>query len=77
MNLVVTWIVGSAAVVTSVGVLWTKLVKPVVAWGVRLDRTMSFVEQQMIPNGGTSLRDSVNRIESRLSALENHVTQPR
>ena len=74
---VVTWLGGLAAVVTSVGILWTKLIKPVIAWGVRLDKTMSFVEQQMHPNGGTSLRDSINRIEYRLTALEEHVTTPK
>lgn len=74
---VVTWVVAAAAFVTASGVLWNKVIKPIIDWGVRLDKTMSFVEQQMIPNGGSSLRDSVNRIENRLNLLEEHVTRPR
>ena len=73
----VTWVGMAAAFVTSIGILWKKVVKPIISWGMRLDRTMGFVEQQMHPNGGTSLRDSVNRIESRLTALEDLVTRPR
>lgn len=74
---VVTWVGASAAFVTSIGILWRKVVKPIISWGMKLDRTMSFVEQQMHPNGGTSLRDSVNRIEKRLGELEELVTRPR
>lgn len=73
----VTWVGMAAAFVTSVGILWKKVVKPVISWGAKLDRTMSFVEQQMYPNGGTSIRDSLNRIEQRLTVVEDFVTQPK
>ena len=74
---IATWVGTVATVVASVSIIWKKAVKPVISWGIRLDKTMSFVEQQMVPNGGTSLRDSVNRIEYRLSALEDHITNPK
>lgn len=75
--MVVVWLGMAAGVVTSVGILWQKLVKPVIAWGMKLDRTMSYVEQQMHPNGGTSLRDSLNRIEQRLTFVEDFITKPK
>lgn len=74
---VVLWVGAAATFVTSVGILWRKVVKPVVRWGMQLDRTMSFVEQQMLPNGGSSLRDSLNRIEQRLTFVEDYITQPK
>ena len=74
---VVAWLASVAAVLTSLSIIWTKLVRPIIKWAVRLDRTMTFVEQQMVPNGGTSLRDSINRIESRLVTVEEFLTTPR
>lgn len=76
MSLVL-WVGAAATFVTSVGILWRKVVKPVIRWGMQLDRTMSFVEQQMLPNGGSSLRDSLNRIEQRLTFVEDYITQPK
>lgn len=74
---VVAWLASVAAVLTSLSIIWTKAVRPVIKWAVRLDRTMTFVEQQMIPNGGTSLRDSINRIEARLVTVEEFLTTPK
>lgn len=77
MMTVVVWVGAAATFVTSLSILWKKLVQPIIAWGVRLDRAVSFVEQQMVPNGGTSVRDALNRIEQRLTSVEDHITRAR
>lgn len=74
---VLSWIIAVGGAIGAVSVVWAKLVKPVVGWGLKLDRMMEFVEAQMVPNGGTSLRDSVNRIEARLASVEEHLTLPK
>ena len=42
---------------------------------VELARKVDEVHAELKPNGGSSLRDAVDRIEARVSALE-HVTKP-
>jgi len=74
---VVMWLGAVAGCVTSVGIIWRGLIRPVIRWGTRLDKTMSFVEAQMLPNGGSSLRDALNRIESRITIVEDFVTRPK
>lgn len=73
----VAWLGTVAAVVGSVGIIWRGLIRPIIKWAIRLDKTMAFVEAQMVPNGGTTLRDSVNRIEARLVQVEELITQPK
>ena len=73
----VQWIITTGATVGALGIIFQTLVRPVFRWAQRLEKTMTFVEQQMLPNGGSSLRDSVNRIESRLTVVEEHITLPR
>lgn len=71
------WLGMIAGAVTSISIIWRQAVRPMMKWAMRVEKAMSFVEAQMVPNGGTSLRDSVNRIEARLLSLEEHVTSPR
>jgi hypothetical protein len=71
------WIITTGATVGALGIIFQTLIRPVFKWAQRLEKTMTFVEQQMLPNGGSSLRDSVNRIESRLTVVEEHITLPR
>jgi hypothetical protein len=70
----VQWIITTGATVGAMGIIFQTLVRPVFKWAQRLEKTMTFVEQQMLPNGGSSLRDSVNRIETRLTVVEEHIT---
>lgn len=63
--------------IVSIGIIYRGLVRPVYKWATRLERTMDYVEMQMKPNGGSSIRDSLNRIESRLTLVEEHITNPR
>lgn len=71
------WIITTGATVGALGIIFRTLVLPVFKWARRLEKTMTFVEQQMLPNGGSSLRDSINRIETRLTVVEKHLTIPR
>jgi hypothetical protein len=73
-----------AGIITSLGVIYRGLVRPIYRWAKRLTETVSVVEAQMRPNGGSSLRDaidnltsSISRIDERLTHVEDHVTKPR
>jgi uncharacterized alpha-E superfamily protein len=64
------WIITSGGVVAAVGVMWRGVAWPVIKWGRRIEKAVTFVEMNMTNNGGTSLRDAIDRIESRLKAVE-------
>lgn len=70
------WIITAGGVVGALGIIFQTLVKPVLRWGRRIESAVSVVESNMVNNGGTSLRDAVDRIESRLTQLEDLVTKP-
>lgn len=66
-----------AAVVAAVGVIWAKLIRPLIRFGQRVERTMTRVEYELGTNGGGTMRDQVNRIaeeqtrqSARLDTLE-------
>jgi hypothetical protein len=46
-------------------------------WGQKLEKTIDFVEEQMKPNSGSSVRDSLDRIENRLTLVEAYITKPK
>lgn len=71
------WIITAAAVVTAVGVLWQKGILPIYKFAKKMEQHVAFVEEQMTPNGGSSLRDSINRIEKRVNAIEEYLTVPK
>lgn len=71
------WIITAAAVVTAVGVLWRKVVLPVYKFAKKMEQHVTFVESQMTANGGSSLRDAIQRIEQRVNVIEEHLTRPR
>lgn len=71
------YLITAAAVVTAVGVLWQKLIMPIYKFAKKMEQHVTFVENQMTPNGGSSLRDSINRIEARVNAIEEHLTFPK
>ena len=71
------YLITAAAVVTAVGVLWKKVVLPVYKFAKKMEQHVTFVEMQMTANGGSSLRDAIQRIEQRVNVIEEHLTQPR
>jgi len=64
------WIITAGGVVGAFGVIYATLIRPTVRWAVRLEKAVSFVEMNMTNNGGSSLRDAIDRIEFRLEKLE-------
>lgn len=66
-------VVAFAAVLVSLGIIWRYIVTPTVRLFQRMDRALNFVERELKPNGGSSLRDAVNRIDERVSAIETRV----
>lgn len=71
------WIITAGAVVAAVGVIHRAVIYPIFKWGQRIENAVAHVEMNMKNNGGSSLRDAVDRIEKRLTTLEDHVTKPR
>jgi hypothetical protein len=77
-------LVGIAAGLVALGIIWRYIVRPAwraVANGIktaaRVEKAVVTIEAEFKPNGGSSLRDAVNRIEAkvdnheqRLAALE-------
>ncbi len=59
-----------AAVIVAVGVIWRGVVRPVIRYARRVETTIQAVQGQMVNNGGTTLRDAVDRIDLRTSTLE-------
>jgi hypothetical protein len=65
-----------AGCVVSIGVIYRGVVRPVYRWATRLEKAMAHVEMNMKNNGGSSMRDAIDRIENRLNRLEDFVTKP-
>lgn len=63
--------------IVSIGIIWRGVLRPIYRWATRLEKAVAHVEMNMKNNGGSSLRDAIDRIEKRLSSLEDHVTKPR
>jgi len=73
----VQWIITTGATVGALGIIFQTLVRPVFKWAQRIEKAVSIVEMNMSNNGGSSLRDAIDRIELRLSTVEDHITKPR
>ena len=52
-----------AGVCAALGVVYRFAVRPIVRFGLRLERVMTSVEDQLYPNGGASLRDAVTSLQ--------------
>ena len=63
--------------IISIGVIYRSVVRPLFRWAQRLDNAITTVEMNMKNNGGSSLRDAIDRIENRLTIVEDYVTKPR
>ena len=67
----------TAGSIISIGVIYRAVIRPIFRWAQRLDKAITTVEMHMNNNGGTSLRDAIDRIENRITRLEDYVTKPR
>ena len=70
------WIITAGAVVGALGIIFQTLVRPVVRWAKRIENAVTVVESNMANNGGSSLRDAIDRIEKRVTTVEDHITRP-
>lgn len=71
------WIITAGGVVGALGIIYRTLFRPVIRWAKRIENAVSHVEMNMKNNGGSSLRDAVDRIENRLTTVENYLTVPK
>ena len=71
------WIITAGATVGALGVIFQTLVRPVFKWAQRIEKAVCTVEMNMNNNGGSSLRDAIDRIERRIAKLEDYVNRPR
>ena len=83
-------VVGAAAVVAALGVIWHKAIKPFARGCVRALEAIEWVEGELKPNGGSSTRDAIDRMEirqvelkhqqakfdDRLTVVEDYITAP-
>ena len=65
------------AVLAALGVIWRGVLHPIVRFFKRLETTMTFVETELKPNGGGSLRDAIDKLVRRTDNLEAIVRPPK
>lgn len=70
------WIITAGAVVGSLGVMFQILVKPVIKWARRIEKAVTVVESNMMNNSGSTMRDAIDRIENRITKVEDYITKP-
>lgn len=61
--------VAVASTLVALGIIWRYLVRPVRDAFKRVERSVVFVEAELKPNGGSSARDAIDRIEVK---VDNH-----
>lgn len=63
----------TAAILTASKVIWTAAIKPVVESAksiVHLRDSVSYISAQLAPNGGASLRDTIDRVERQVRRID-------
>ena len=65
-----------AGSIVSIGIIYRGVVRPIFRWAQRLDKAITTVEMHMHNNGGASLRDAIDRIENRMTKVEDYITKP-
>lgn len=73
INSITAWLVAAAASVAAVIALWKSVVFPTLRYATTLAKVLANLEDikhQLKPNGGSSLRDAIDRIETRIIMAE-------
>ena len=65
-----------AGSIVSIGVIYRGVIRPIFRWAQRLDKAITTVEMHMNNNGGATLRDAIDRIENRMTKVEDYITKP-
>lgn len=65
-----------AGCIVSIGIIYRGVVRPIYRWATRLEKAIVHVEMNMKNNGGSSMRDAIDRIENRLNRVEDFITKP-
>ena len=71
-------VIAAAAVVGALGVLWKKVLKPIVhgfAAAEKVVPVLLTIAAEFAPNGGSSLKDSLDRIEVRLTQGRDQIVE--
>lgn len=76
-----TWVVGAAALLTALGGIWHRGVRPAYR-GIRafmrtVEAAMEIVQAQLSPNGGGSLVDRIGNIETQVTSMSARVDEDR
>lgn len=73
------WAIAVTAILTCVGLVWRKVVKPlrdawraIKAWMHRVETSVVWTEEQMKPNGGSTLVDKVDVMQKQVALLLTH-----
>jgi hypothetical protein len=74
------WAVAITAILTAAGLVWRKVVAPIrsfvqhfKAWMARIENATTWTEQQMRPNGGSTLLDKVDHAAQEIKSLRESV----
>jgi hypothetical protein len=77
------WAVAIGAFLTSVGIIWQKVLRPTRDLLFRIEHSLKYVETELRFNGGTTARDALERVEKSLAAadrrmrrIEQHLNLP-
>ena len=76
MSGVFTWVLGAAALIAAIKILWPAI-RSSASWVVRWDRATKVILDELVTNQGKSIKDNVARAvvlgEENQRALENHL----
>lgn len=69
------WIIVTAAVITAFGVIWRKFVQPTAKLLAEIREALTYVQRELSFNGGSSMRDAIQRIDIQVRRLDDRLTQ--
>ena len=68
-----TALIGIAGVLTAARTIWSKAISPAIDLAqsvVHLNQSIAYITAQLAPNGGASLRDTIDRVERRVRIID-------
>lgn len=71
----VEWLVASAAALGALATIWKLGLKPLIQFVRAIGEGVEFVRAQMVNNGGSSLKDAIDRTEARADQIVERLDQ--